>query len=76
MFYCNKIQTKKKTNLWYIKIKFVVFYYKIPTTLLLQNHVSKNPHPSSQNFPFWAIPNHITMIQKQQEFKIRAHNIP
>ncbi len=55
----------------------MIFYYKVPTTPpnFSQNYVSKNS-PSSQNYPFWAVPSHITMIQKQQKFKIQTNNVP
>jgi hypothetical protein len=42
----------------------------------LQNYVSKNNHPSFQNSFLWAIPSHIIMVQKQQEFKIQTNNVP
>jgi hypothetical protein len=32
--------------------------------------------PFPPNFPLWAIPIHITMIQKQQKFKIQTKNVP
>jgi len=72
MFYSNKIQNNKK-NCGISKTKSIVFYYKVPTTppILPQNYVSKN-NPSS----LWAVPSHITMIQKQQEFKIQTNNVP
>jgi hypothetical protein len=48
------------------KTKFVIFYYKVPTTPLTlpKNCVFKNPLPSSQIYPFWAVPNHIIMVPK------------
>jgi hypothetical protein len=52
-------------NMWYVKIKSMVFYYKVPTIFIFpQNCVSKNPFPFSQNSPFWAILNHIIMVLK------------
>ncbi len=77
MFYWNKIQNNK-LNMWYIKTKFVIFYYKstYSSSFSSQNYVSKNASFFPQNFPFWAIPSHITMIQKQQELKIQTNNVP
>ncbi len=63
--------------MWYIKIEYVVFYYKVPTTLLtLPKIVCLKIRFLSQIFPLWANPSHITMIQKQQKFKIQTNNVP
>jgi len=77
MFYWNKIQNNK-INLWYIKTKFVIFYYKstYSSSSSSQNYESKNAFFFPQNFPFWVVPSHITMIQKQPKFKIQTNNVP
>jgi hypothetical protein len=36
----------------------------------------KNLLPLPKIFPFWVVPNHIIMIQNQQEFKIQNYNAP
>jgi len=58
--------------------KFVVFYYKIligPPTLPQKLCVFKSSL-LPKTFPFWAIPSHITMVQKQQKFEIQTNNVP
>jgi hypothetical protein len=32
--------------------------------------------PLPKIFPLWVVPNHIIMIQNQQEFKIQNYNAP
>jgi hypothetical protein len=59
------------------EIKYVVFLLQstyIPLTFP-QNRVFKNPL-LPKTLPLWAVPSHITMVQKQQEFKIQTNNVP
>jgi hypothetical protein len=76
------VEMKSNNKIKYVvypKTKYVVFYYQLPTTLLIS---SKQCVPQKdlpffhQIFPFWVVPSHIIMIQNQQEFKIQNYNVP
>jgi hypothetical protein len=57
--------------------KYVVFYYKIPTTsLILPKIVCLIILLFPKSSPFWAIPSHIIMIENEQEFNIQNYNVP
>jgi hypothetical protein len=73
-----KWNQNNKENLWNIKIKFVVFHYKILIDLptFPQKLCVFKSSLLPKTFPFWAIPSHITMVKKQQEFEIQTNNVP
>jgi hypothetical protein len=62
--------------MWYMKSKYMVFYYKYLYLLLFfQNCVFKNLHlfPKSS---FGQSQIKSSWFQKQQEFKIQNYNVP
>jgi hypothetical protein len=64
------------SNLWNIKTKFVVFYYKVLIVFPTSSKLCLIISPLPQIFPLWAVPSHIIMIQNQQEIKIENYNVP
>jgi len=76
MFYSNKSKTTKqicgisKQYLWFSTTKYLRLFLLFPKQCLIKII------PFPQNSPLCEIPSHITMIQKQQKFKIQINNVP
>jgi hypothetical protein len=60
----------------YPKTEYVVFYYKVPTTIFTSSTLCVlYSFMFPQIFPLQVVPSPI-MIQNQQEFKIQNYNAP
>ncbi len=62
----------------YPKTESTIFFYQnIYSYFYFFKTVCPNFFPPLPKiFPLWVVPNHIIMIQNQQEFKIQNYNAP
>jgi hypothetical protein len=72
-----KWNQNNKYNLWYIKIEFAVFYFKVPTTpfIIFLKNVRLIMFYLFWNLPLWVVPSLFIMIQNQQEFKFQTNKV-
>jgi len=68
----------KQQILWYIQniVGGFLLQSTYNSSYSSQNYVSKNPLFFPKTLPFGIVPSHITMIRKQQKFKIQTNKVP